>query len=154
MCGWLVYSYRRLGLGRGGAGAVSMLQALGGARLWPRIPSILRQLWGNITYSLSGLGPLCPATQYQRNGNVAITHLLPSVQLVAWPSWSKALDLSQNLIPNGRKSARVRTSPLPKLFASPPVARSDKSVYSSRLQTYLPTDLPTYLYPPHLPKPP
>ena len=32
---------------------------------------------------------------------------------VAWPSWSKALDLSLFLIPNGRKSARVRTSPPP-----------------------------------------
>lgn len=32
---------------------------------------------------------------------------------VAWPSWSKALDLRSFLIPNGRKSARVRTSPLP-----------------------------------------
>lgn len=32
---------------------------------------------------------------------------------VAWPSWSKALDLSYCLIPNGRESARVRTSPLP-----------------------------------------
>lgn len=33
--------------------------------------------------------------------------------LVAWPSWSKALDLSLCLIPNGRESARVRTSPSP-----------------------------------------
>lgn len=40
---------------------------------------------------------------------------LSAFVMVTWPSWSKALDLSLCLIPNGRESARVRTSPSPLL---------------------------------------